>query len=119
MRRMSFSLTKKQIRERTKTVTRRLGWESLKPGERFIAVEKCMGLKKGEKHTVLAFCECVSNRREKLRAVTNEDVVLEGFSGYTREDFIDMFWRKMNCHPNKFVNRIEFKYVVEPEAQPC
>ena len=42
-------LTKEQILARTKTVTRRLGWWFLKPGDVVWACEKCMGLKKGEK----------------------------------------------------------------------
>lgn len=116
MRRMSFSLTKKQIRERTKTVTRRMGWDTLKSGERFLAVEKCMGLKKGEKHKILGLCECVSNHRERLKEITQNDVRLEGFPELRPEDFISLFWRKMRCHPNHFVNRIEFKYV-DQEAQ--
>ena len=32
-RNMSFTLTTWQIREQTKTVTRRKGWQFLKPGE--------------------------------------------------------------------------------------
>jgi hypothetical protein len=46
---MSFAHTTDQIRNRTKTVTRRNGWADLKPGELFWAVEKAMGLKPGEK----------------------------------------------------------------------
>lgn len=45
---MSFSHTTDQILNRTKTVTRRLGWENLQPGDRFWAVKKAMGLKRGE-----------------------------------------------------------------------
>ena len=33
MRRMSFALTTDQILSQTKTVTRRFGWEKLKPGD--------------------------------------------------------------------------------------
>lgn len=40
MRNMSFALTKRQVLERTKTVTRRLGWEKLRPGDLVRAVEK-------------------------------------------------------------------------------
>ncbi len=48
-RNMSFSMTTAQFRARTKTVTRRLGWWNLKPGDVIMGVEKAMGLKKGEK----------------------------------------------------------------------
>ena len=43
-RNMSFMLTTEQVRNKTKTVTRRLGWWFLKPGEIVNAVEKGMGL---------------------------------------------------------------------------
>ncbi len=46
---MSFRLTAEQMRARTKTVTRRLGWSSLKPGDIVQPVEKAQGLRKGEK----------------------------------------------------------------------
>ena len=39
MRHMSFALTTKQIKSRTKTVTRRLGWTFLKPGDLIQPVE--------------------------------------------------------------------------------
>ena len=40
---MSFSMTTPQVRARTKTVTRRLGWRFLKPGVVLWAVEKAQG----------------------------------------------------------------------------
>lgn len=54
MRNMSFMLTPDQILNQTKTVTRRLGWATLKPGTLVRAVRKCQGLKKGEKIEALA-----------------------------------------------------------------
>ena len=49
MRNMSFTMTTRQIKNRSTTMTRRFGWWFLKPGDRIQAVEKGMGLKKGEK----------------------------------------------------------------------
>jgi hypothetical protein len=46
---ISFMLTQPQIRARTKTVTRRMGWKDLKPGTLLMAAEKCQGLGKGGK----------------------------------------------------------------------
>jgi len=40
---MSFSMTTDAVRNRTKTVTRRLGWNFLKPGDLLWAVEKGWG----------------------------------------------------------------------------
>lgn len=48
MRNISASMTKAQVRDRSKAETRRLGWLHAKPGMRLRVVEKCMGLKKGE-----------------------------------------------------------------------
>lgn len=45
-RNMSFAMTTDQIREQSKTVTRRFGWWFLKSGDVVCGVEKAMGLKK-------------------------------------------------------------------------
>ena len=115
VRMMSFSHTVEQIRSRTKTVTRRLGWLDLKPGERFMAVKKAMGLKPGEKVERLALLECVSNRREPLMDVTRQDVTREGFPYMTRFQFIRFFQSIANLPPDGKVSRIEFKYVEDRE----
>ena len=48
MRNMSFALTKSQIIDQSKDVTRRLGWDFLRVGDLLQPVEKCMGLRPGE-----------------------------------------------------------------------
>lgn len=111
MRRMSFMLTKRQIQQREKTVTRRLGWANLKPGQRFLGVEKAMGLKAGEKQVVLAELECVSNRAEPLSAMNDDDCAREGFPEMNAAEFVAMFMKHMKCTPETPVQRIEFKYV--------
>lgn len=65
MRNMSFALTTDQFLAGTKTVTRRLGWKFLKPGDRVMACEKCMGLRKGEKIRRLGEIEIVSVKRDR------------------------------------------------------
>ena len=118
MHNMCFFLTTEQIRQRTKTVTRRLGWKFLKPGERFRAVRKAQGLKKGEKIEVLAVLECVSNVQEWLYEIieypvrgARAEVSLEGFQCMPEQNFVSMFCKHMDCTPSTIVNRIEFKYV--------
>lgn len=111
MRNMSFSMTTPQMRARTKTVTRRLGWWHLKPGDRVRAVVKCMGLKKGETVEPICEIEIVSTRKEPLFAVTPRDVGLEGYPGETQRWFILKFMSAMKCTGFTFVNRIEFKHV--------
>jgi len=111
-RMMSFSATTRQIRDRTKTVTRRDGWDFLLPGDRLVAVEKAMGLKRGEKVVRLDLIEVVSVGREPLEAITQEDVVREGFPDWTPEQFCALY-RRINPRPKGDPNRIEFRYLDE------
>jgi hypothetical protein len=62
MRRMSFALTTDAVRAQTKTVTRRLGWTFLKPGDRLLAVDK-IRTKNAQRLSVI---EVVSVSREPL-----------------------------------------------------
>lgn len=107
MRNISFSLTEEAFLNGTKTVTRRLGWESLKPGSRLKAVRRAMGLRRGEHPVVLGEIEVVDVRRERLDAIPPEDVAAEGFS-LTVEGFIAGFCQAMGCKPHTEVTRIEF-----------
>lgn len=135
MRNMSFLLTTEQIRNRTKTVTRRVGWQFLKPGDLIQAVEKCQGLKKGEKMRPLAVLRVKDVRRERLDRMETESLYgqqecyAEGFPRFTPKDFVKMFcethkvpdkraWglpvRKRTPFPMMpcdEVTRIEFEYV--------
>jgi hypothetical protein len=108
---MSFMLTTQQVKDGTKTVTRRNGWAHLKPGEVFQGVEKCQGLKKGEKLVKLRLCRCVSNRREPLNAITAEDCSREGFPEMTPADFVAFYAAHNKCEPDAMVSRIEFGYL--------
>lgn len=116
-RNMSFMLTTEQIRNKTKTVTRRLGWKNLKPGEIFNACVKCMGLKKGESVEVICQCRCVRNDTEcldKMRFVTDYGAVeakREGFPDLDGPAFVAMFRKEMKCPQSQMVQRIEFEYV--------
>ena len=110
MRNMSFSMTTEQVRARTKTVTRRLGWSNLKAGDLVCAVVKGMGLKKGEKVEPLVVIEIVSIRAERLIAIDDQDVAREGYPNKGRVWFVDKFCKAMACGPSKVIRRIEFKY---------
>jgi hypothetical protein len=113
MRNISFRLTTRQIKEHTKTVTRRLGWKNLKPGTLLQAVEKCQGLKKGEKIKKLAVIRVLDVSSELLCQITFEPgaPAKEGFPKLTASGFIAMFCREMKCTPDTEVTRIEFEYI--------
>ena len=110
-RNISFFLTTRQINDRTKTVTRRLGWKFLKVSDVLNACVKCQGLGKGGKIERICQIRVVDVRQERLYKITQEDVVREGFPDYSRQDFIEMFMKNMKCAFNTFVSRIEFEYL--------
>jgi len=110
-RNMSFMLTTEQIKNKTKTVTRRIGWWFLKPGDILNACEKCQGLKKGEKVKKICQIGVVSVRTDWLKAIDSNELKLEGFPSMTVADFIDMFCKHNKCRPGSIVNRIEFMYL--------
>ncbi len=110
MRLMSVSLTEEAVRDRTKTVTRRLGWRFLKVGDRVTLCRKVMGRRKGEPLIRICNVEIIDIRRERLDAITDDDVTLEGFPSWTVHDFVIMFMRSMKCDHTTKVTRIEWRY---------
>lgn len=110
-RNMSFMLTTEQIRNRKKTVTRRMGWKNLKPGTLLNACEKCMGLKKGENIKKLCQIRVVDVRREPLNRISKAEVTKEGFPEESPDGFVRMFTHHMKCRRDEVVTRIEFEYV--------
>lgn len=117
-RRMSFSMTRRQFLDGSKTVTRRLGSEFLKAGDELIAIEKGMGLKAGEAQVIIGRIRVKSVRREPLELLLQDseygvaEVRAEGFPGLTPEEFI-AFYRKSHagCHAGRAVTRIEFERI--------
>lgn len=109
MRNMSFSITTPQMRAFEKDVTRRIGWLFLKPGDVVMAVEKGMGLKKGEKIKRLYPIRIVRVSGELLCQITDDEVRREGFPNMSRDEFIDMFCRAhKDCTSITSITRIEF-----------
>ena len=117
MRNMSFSMTTEQIRSGTKTVTRRLGWKFLKPGDVVIACEKCQGLKKGEKVKKIRPICIAGVRKERLADGIfhggTDEVAKEGFPGMGTMTFILLFCKANKCNPDAEITRIEFEYLEE------
>lgn len=112
MRNMSFRLTTEQVRNETKTVTRRLGWWNVQPGEIVMACVQCQGLRRGQRVERIRPIRILSTQPEALLRITPEDVVREGFPDWSTADFIDFFCRANRCQADDVVNRIEFDYEV-------
>lgn len=121
MRNMSFWLTTQQCRDKTKDVTRRIGWSNLKAGDLVQQVVKGQGLKKGESIEKIHIIRIISTRWEPLKRLTDD---LEyGFAETTREGFpegnknhwpsvfVEFFCNTHHCTPDMKVNRIEFEYI--------
>lgn len=111
MANMSFAMTTDQMRKGLKDVTRRFGWWKLKPGKQIWAVEKGMGLKKGEKIKRICLIQVISTRTEPLNAIKQSDVVREGFPGWRPRRFVQMLVDHYKVDPAEPVNRIEFEIV--------
>jgi len=118
MRNMSFMLTTQQMYDKTKTVTRRIGWWYLKPGDVVMACEKCQGLKKGEKIKRIHPIKIVSVNKEPLEHIKlpffycpSEETAREGFPNLSAVEFVKMFRKEMKCKVYTVVNRIEFEHL--------
>lgn len=111
-RNISFMLTKEQFVNKTKTVTRRLGWKFLKRGDILMGCEQCQGIKKGGLKR-LGLIRVVDARSEHLRDITDDDVVREGFPEMDRVEFIKFFITEMKPKLGALqpVTRIEFEYL--------
>lgn len=121
-RNISFALTTPQFLARTKTVTRRCGWRKLKAGDLLQAIEKGMGLKKGERVVKLGMIRVVSARREPLRRMIDEsnygilECEKEGFpfphEYSTPIPFVEMFCASHSgCTLETEITRIEYEYI--------
>ena len=110
MRNISFNMTIQQIKTMKKTVTRRKGWLFLKVGDLLQGVEKAMGLKKGEKIQKLSVVKVTSIRRERVDAITEADVIREGFESFSTGRFIALYCNANSCKPSDLCTRIEFEY---------
>ena len=109
---MSVSLTEPQVRARAKTVTRRVGWLMLKPGDRLTLCRKVMGRRKGEPLERITDVEVLSVRREPLAAITFADCVSEGFPAMTPAEFTEFFCAShKGCTAATEVTRIRWRYL--------
>ena len=115
---MSFSMTTPQFIDGSKDVTRRFGWWNLKEGDILNAVEKSMGLKKGEKIKSLGLIRVVSATKEPLSNLLHDgygdnEVRREGypFDCKTGKEFAEILAQKSGKTIHDECMRIEFERV--------
>ncbi|WP_416567325.1 hypothetical protein [Nocardia testacea] len=115
---MSVALTEPQVRARSKTVTRRMGWHVLRPGDRLTLCRKVMGRRRGEPLVRIVDVRVLAVRRERLDEITPDEVLAEGFPEMTPADFIEFFCSThKGCAPDSEVTRIEWTYLDQQEEQ--
>ena len=123
-RNISFAMTTPQFIDGSKDVTRRFAWWKLKPGDILMAVEKGMGLQKGEKIKRLGLIEIISVKKEPLnqmaidREYGLEEMRREGYP-FGMKDPAE-FVRRMapNGDTAAMVNRIEFRKISDDGSTP-
>jgi hypothetical protein len=109
---MSFSLTIEQMRNKTKTVTRRNGWWFLRPGDIVNAVEKAMGLKKGEKIKKIGQIRIIDTNKIQVSQIDRQDLIREGLPYMSPAEFVDFFCKNHHgCSPDTIINRITFEHL--------
>lgn len=109
---MSFAKTIPQMEAGTKTETRRLGWDRLKDGDPLTAVNKTMGLKKGEKPVRISDIVVKRTWREPLNAITQAGCDAEGFPELTPDEFVEMFCQMNKCATDTEIRVIRFEHRV-------
>ncbi|MCG8532550.1 MAG: hypothetical protein MI749_18080, partial [Desulfovibrionales bacterium] len=87
----------------------------LKPAEIVNAVEKGMGLAKGQRVTHIHQIRIVNVRKEPLNAITQKECRLEGFPELTPAQFVEMFTTHNKCKADEPVNRIAFRHMIAEE----
>jgi hypothetical protein len=114
---MSVSLTEPQVRDRSKTVTRRAGWIGLQPGTRLTLCRKVMGRRRGEPLVRIVDVEVLDVRRERLDTITADEVRAEGFPDMTPAQFVEFFCgTHTGCTPESTITRIRWRYLDDPES---
>lgn len=116
---MSFALTTAQIRDRSKTVTRRIGWRFLKPGDLVQPVVKTQGIRKGAHVEPIGGPIRITDvRRERIDRLETEprygteELVKEGYplGIVSPVRFSAWFQATHPSQPDGLITRIEFSY---------
>lgn len=109
---MAVTHTTPQVRARTKTVTRRVGWKTLTPGTYVTLCQKVRGRVPGQPLDRITTVRVTNVRREPLDRLTADpaygaaEMALEGFPGMSPDEFITRFFPGHSGD----VTRIEWEY---------
>jgi hypothetical protein len=108
---MSVALTTDAVRRRQRTVTRRVGWQMLTPGDQLTLCPTVRGRRHGEQLDRIVTVDVVSVRREPLNTITPADVTAEGFPDMTPAQFVEFFCSTHHgVTATSEITRIEWTY---------
>ena len=121
---ISVAFTEQAVRDRIKTVTRRLGWwedrngrRLIKPGDHLTPCRKIMGRKPGEPLVRICDVEVVAVSRERLDGITPDEVAREGFPGMPPREFVQRFFcDAQGVNGATVVTRIEWRYLPDTDT---
>lgn len=120
---MSVAFTEQAVVERRKTVTRRKGWQFLKPGDHLTLVRKSMGRRRADGTldplVRLAEVEVLTVRREPLFHVMGAgELTAEGFPEWESDhdssganEFMRRYFAPQGIRPYQDVTRIAWRYL--------
>lgn len=93
-----------------------MGWDKALPGDLMDAVEKAMGLKKGQSMVIIGRIQLIDVRKEPLGRMIAEpdygkrECVREGFPDMSPDEFVEFFCRShTGCFPDRIITRLEFE----------
>jgi len=108
---MSVSHTEQQVEDRSKSMTRRLGWKMVRVGDHLTLCRKVMGRKPGEPLVRITEVEITAIREERLWEISHEDVIAEGFPDWSTDQFIEFFCRQFKVQEWVVVTVLEWRYL--------
>ncbi len=93
-----------------------MGWRGLRAGDRLTLCREVMGRRRADRHVEplvrIVDVEVLAVGRERLDAITADEVVAEGFPEMTPEQFVEFFCDShRGCTPDSTVTRIQWRYL--------
>lgn len=117
---MSVAYTVDAVNDRSKMVTRRVGWRFVKAGDLLQLCRKVQGRRRSdgtvEPLDLLAVVHITGVRREPLRAIyslpaPDIETLREGVPGvYTVDAFVEFYCNTFGVTPDTEITRIEWEY---------
>jgi hypothetical protein len=111
---MSFAMTNEALLAGRKSVTRRLGWLSAKPGDQVVAVDRLPRNARGNWRRLGVVTFTAVDREPLLRGLVERgpmrEIRREGLEPMKLDEFLARFAKATGCGPGHMVTRIAFTF---------